>query len=179
MTKPFRIGALATAALVAAACSDAPTAATSAPADALAAAIPSSAVGSPNDVAAMEEFVATLDQTWGNDPVTYAAQFGNADFVAPSGLRLSSADEILQLYTNIFPAFAGTTRNSEIRSLTFLSGTLAVLDIDTRVTGALPPFVTPWQPGTVRALEKNVLQKRGGKWKVIQHQQTSVSPGVP
>jgi hypothetical protein len=61
----------------------------------------------------------------------------------------------------------------------FLTGTLAVLDIDTRITGALPPFVTPWQPGMTRAREKNILQKRDGKWEIIQHQQTSVAPGVP
>jgi uncharacterized protein (TIGR02246 family) len=126
----------------------------------------------------MEGIVATLDQTWGQDPVAYAAVYGNADFVAPSGLRLSGADQIRQLYTNVFPAFANTTRQSEIRRLTFLTGTLAVLDIETRVTGALPPHVTPWQPGMTRAREKNILQKRGGKWEIIQHQQTSVAPGV-
>ncbi|HEX6050677.1 MAG TPA: hypothetical protein VFZ21_15465 [Gemmatimonadaceae bacterium] len=72
----------------------------------------------------------------------------------------------------------GTTRQSQIRALTFLTGTIAVLDIDTRVSGALPPFVTPWQPNTVRALEKNILVKRGGEWRIVQHQQTMVAPGV-
>jgi hypothetical protein len=55
---------------------------------------------------------------------------------------------------------------------------VAVLDIDTRITGALPPFVTPWQPGIVRALEKNILIKRGGEWRIVQHQQVLVAPGV-
>jgi uncharacterized protein (TIGR02246 family) len=176
MPKPFRLGAVATAAILALACNDEPM---SVPGGEQAAAPQASVVASPGDVAAMEELVATLDRTWGQDPVTYAAVYGNADFVAPSGLVLSSADQIRQLYTNIFPAFSGTTRQSEIRRLTFLTGTLAVLDIDTRITGALPPFVTPWQPGMTRAREKNVLQKRGGKWEIIQHQQTSVAPGVP
>jgi hypothetical protein len=93
----------------------------------------------------MHQILATLDQAWGQDPVAYAAQYGDTDFVAPSGLRMSSEEQIRQLYTNIFPAFANTTRQSEIRRLTFLSGTLAVLDIDARVTGQLPAFVTPRQ----------------------------------
>ncbi|HSJ06312.1 MAG TPA: hypothetical protein VK936_06410 [Longimicrobiales bacterium] len=176
MPKTFRINAVAAAALLVVACNEPPT---SGPAGGYAAAPQASVAGSPGDVAAMQGIVATLDRTWGQDAATYAAVYGNADFVAPSGLRLSSAEQIRQLYTNIFPAFAGTTRQSEIRSLTFLTGTLAVLDIDTRVTGALPPFVTPWQPGMTRALEKNILQKRGGRWEIIQHQQTSVAPGVP
>jgi hypothetical protein len=177
MPKPFRISALALGSLLALACNEEPTSVRGGGGHE--AAPQASVPGSPGDVAAMHEILATLDRTWGNDPVTYAAQYGNADFVAPSGLRLSSQEQIRQLYTNIFPIWANTTRQSQIRRLTFLTGTLAVLDIDTRVTGALPPHVTPWQPGMTRALEKNILQKRGGRWEIIQHQQTSVAPGVP
>ena len=138
-----------------------------------------SVTGSPRDREAIQRIVDTFDQAWGVDAATYAAQYGDADFVGPGGENLTTAAGILQLYTAIFPAFAGTTRQSQIRALTFLTGTIAVLDIDTRVSGALPPFVTPWQPNTVRALEKNVLVKRGGEWRIVQHQQTLVAPGVP
>jgi SnoaL-like protein len=134
---------------------------------------------SPVDRAAIQQIVSTFDQNWGVNAVAYAAQYADADFVGPTGANLTTAAQILQLYTAIFPAFAGTTRQSEIRALTFLTGTVAVLDIDTRLTGALPPFVTPWQPGIVRALEKNVLVKRGGEWRIVQHQQTLVAPGIP
>ena len=108
--------------------------------------------GSPRDRDAMQQIVNTLDQTWGVDAATYAAQYAGADFVGPNGANLTTAEEILQLYTSIFPAFAGTTRRSQIRALTFLTGTIAVIDIDARITGALPPFVTPCQTGIVRAL---------------------------
>jgi hypothetical protein len=137
------------------------------------------AIGGPRDRAAIQQIVDTLDRTWGVDATTYAAQYSNADFVGPTGVILTTAQGILQLYTNIFPAFAGTTRQSQIRSLTFLTGTVAVLNLDVRVTGALPPFVTQWQPGIVRALEKNILVKRRGEWTIVQHQQVLVSPGVP
>ena len=135
-------------------------------------------IGSPGDRAAIQEIVNTFDRSWGVDAATYAAQYASADFVGPTGQVLTTAEEILELYTNIFPAFAGTTRRSQIRALTFLTGTLAVLDINTRISGALPPFVTPWQPGITRALEKNILSKRGGEWRIVQHQQVLVAPGV-
>ena len=135
--------------------------------------------GSPRDRDAIQQIVDTFDRTWGVDAATYAAQYADADFVGPTGANLTTAAQILQLYTSIFPAFAGTTRESQIRALTFLTGTIAVLDIDTRVSGALPPFVTPWQPNTVRALEKNILVKRAGEWRIVQHQQTAVAPGIP
>ncbi|MGH7589530.1 MAG: YybH family protein [Gemmatimonadota bacterium] len=137
-----------------------------------------SATGSPRDRDAIQQIVNTFDQTWGVDAATYAGQYAGADFVGPNGANLTTAQAILQLYTGIFPAFAGTTRQSQIRALTFLTGTIAVLDIDARVTGALPPFVTPWQPGIGRALEKNVLIKRAGEWRIVQHQQVLVAPGV-
>jgi len=134
--------------------------------------------GSPRDHDAIQQIINTFDQTWGVDAATYAGQYAEADFVGPNGANLTTAEEILQLYTGIFPAFAGTTRRSQIRALTFMTGTVAVLDIDARVTGALPPFVTPWQPGIVRALEKNILIKRGSEWRIVQHQQVLVAPGV-
>jgi hypothetical protein len=135
--------------------------------------------GSPSNHAAIQRIIDTFDQNWGVDAAAYAAQYAEAeDWVGPAG-QVLTPQQVLALYTTIFPAFAGTTRQSEIRRLTFLSGTIAVLDLDVRVTGALPPFVTPWQPGIVRALEKHVLVKRAGEWSILQHQQTSKAPGVP
>lgn len=158
------------------ACDDEPVVA---PARASAVEAHASVSGSPRDRDAIQQILDTFDENWGVDAAAYAAQYAHADFVGPNGANLTTAAQILQLYTNIFPAFAGTTRQSQIRALTFLTGTVAVLDIDTRITGALPPFVTPWQPGMTRALEKNVLVKRGGEWRIVQHQQTLVAPGVP
>jgi hypothetical protein len=140
--------------------------------------------GSPRDIAAIEQIVATFDQTWGDasQAATYAGQYAGAEWVGPTGLVLTDLAAITSLYTAIFTfALPGTTRESTIRSLTFLTGTVAVLDIDTRVTGftSPPPGVVPWQPGVIRAREKNILLKRSGQWSIVQHQQTSVAPGVP
>jgi hypothetical protein len=136
------------------------------------------AVASPGDRAAILQIVETLDATWGIDAQTYASQYFGAEFVGPTGNILNRDEDILLLYQTIFPFFQNTTRQSIIRNLTFLTGTIAVLDIDTRVSGNLPPFVTPWQGNTVRALEKNILMKRRGEWSIVQHQQVSVAPGV-
>ena len=89
---------------------------------------------------------------WGSDTVTYAAQYGSVvDWVGPTGTILNDPAAITALYTFLFSnVFAGTTRVSTIRNLTFLSGTIAVLDIETEVIGF------------ARALEKNVLIKRAG-----------------
>jgi hypothetical protein len=122
--------------------------------------------GNPRDVEAIQQIVTTFDQTWGSDPVTYAAQYGSViDWVGPTGTILHDPAAITALYTFLFTnVFAGTTRISTIRNLTFLSGTVAVLDIQTEVVGR------------ARALEKNVLIKRAGEWRILLHQQTLVTP---
>ncbi len=137
--------------------------------------------GSRGNVTAIEEIVNTFDQAWtAGDPVAYAAQYAAAEWVGPTGLVLRNAAAITGLYTNILRRFAGSTRTSTIRGLTFLTGTIAVLDIDARVTGfPVPAPVTPWQPGVIRALERNILIKRGGEWQIVMHQQVTVAPGVP
>jgi len=137
--------------------------------------------GSHRDRAAMEQIVNTFDQAWtAGDPVAYAAQYAGAEWVGPNGVVLTDLAAITAVYTAIFTfALPGTTRQSTIRNLTFLTGTIAVLDIDTRVTGfsSLPPGLVPWQPGILRALEKNIVIKRGGEWRIVKHQQTFVAPG--
>lgn len=122
--------------------------------------------GSPRDVEAIQQIVTTFDQTWGSDPVTYAAQYGSViDWVGPTGTILNDPAAITNLYTFLFTnVFGGTTRISAIRNLTFLSGTIAVLDIETEVVGR------------AQALEKNVLIKRDGEWRIVMHQQTLVTP---
>ena len=98
--------------------------------------------------------------------MTYAAQYGSViDWVGPTGTILNDPAAITALYTFLFTnVFGGTTRISTIRNLTFLSGTIAVLDIDTVVVGR------------AHALEKNVLIKRAGEWRILLHQQTLVTP---
>lgn len=140
--------------------------------------------GSPNDVAAIQQIVNTFDAAWtAGDFATYGGQYANVDdWVGPTGAVRTDPAAITGQYQFLFTGiFAGTTRSSTVRKLTFLTGTVAVLDIDARTTGVPPvPFLgPPWQPGILRALEKNILLKRDGEWRIIKHQATSVAPGVP
>jgi uncharacterized protein (TIGR02246 family) len=132
------------------------------------------------DRAAIREIVHTFDEAWtAGDPRRYAAQYASADFVGPDGAVLTDPDAITALYTALFTfVLPNTTRRSTIRNLTFLSPRIAVLDIDTRVRGfgSLPPGIAPWRPRVIRALEKNVLVKTRGEWRIVQHQQTLLAP---
>ena len=126
--------------------------------------------GSPSDLAAMEEILATFDQNWGSDAVAYAAQYAGAEWVGPTGVIQTDPAIITAIYAGLFAGpFAGTVRQSTIRSLIFLTGTIAVLNIDAQVT-------VPWQADPLHALEKNILVKRAGEWQIVQHQQTIVAP---
>ena len=135
-------------------------------------AIQANVTGSPVDRAEIQQIVTTFDQAWtAGDAVTYAGQYAGAEWVGPTGTVLTDPGAITGLYTFLFAvALQGTTRQSTIRNLTFLTGTIAVLDIDTRVTGTGLP------PAGLRALEKNILVKHAGGWRIIQHQQTLVVP---
>ena len=136
--------------------------------------------GSPGDHEAIQQIVTTFDQAWtAGDYVTYAAQYAGAEWVGPNGQVHTNPASITATYQALFTqVLPGTTRQTTVRNLTFLSGTTAVLNLDTRLTGPLPPFIVPWQPGILRALEKNLLIKRAGEWQIVQHQQTIVAPGV-
>lgn len=139
--------------------------------------------GSPRDRAAIQEIVNTFDEAWTDgDPARYAAQYAGAEWVGPDGTILDDPAAIRQVYDFVIGVLlAGTTRESTVRQLTFLTGTLAVIDLDVRVTGfeEPPPGVVPWRPGVIRALEKNLLQKRAGEWRIIQHQQLLAAPSAP
>ncbi|HEX6105891.1 MAG TPA: nuclear transport factor 2 family protein [Gemmatimonadales bacterium] len=127
--------------------------------------------GGPRDRSAIQEIVTTFDEAWTDgDPVRYAAQYAGAEWVGPDGTILTDPAAITQLYQFVIGVlFPGTTRESTIRHLTFLTGTVAVLDISTQVTGAGGVVLA-------RALEKNILIKRGGVWSIVQHQQVLVAP---
>jgi hypothetical protein len=177
-----RAGLALFAIIAAAACEDEPLSPGAGQSGAEGLAVEAKVEGSPRDRMAIQDIVSTFDEAWtAGDPVRYSAQYaGVDDWVGPNGAVLTDPAAITDLYTVLFAfVFPNTTRRSTIRNLTFLTGTIAVLDIDTRVTGfeSLPPGIVPWQPGILRALEKNLLIKRGGEWRIVQHQQTLVAPG--
>ena len=165
------IGTVLLSILAVTGCGDAPLAPASSSESGLA--IQANVTGSPGDRAAIQQILTTFDQAWtAGNAVTYAGQYANVtEWVGPTGTVLTDPAAITGLYTFLFAVvLPGTVRHSTIRNLTFFSGTIAVLDINAVVTGgAIPP------PG-IQAREKNVLVKRDGEWRIIQHQQTLVTP---
>jgi hypothetical protein len=160
MSKSWEVGTIVLAMACASGCDNEPVAVAH-----LTAPEPQASVtGSPSDAEAIQQILTTFDQTWGSDPVTYAAQYGSIiDWVGPSGLIITDPAALTVLYTNLFTGFfAGTTRVSTIRKLTFITGTVAVLDINAEIVGI------------ARATEKNVLVKRAGEWRILMHQATAV-----
>lgn len=160
MSRSWNIGAIVLAMTFASGCNDEPVAV-----GGVTAPEPQASVtGSPRDAEAIQQIVTTFDETWGSDPVTYAAQYGSIiDWVGPSGLIIKDPAALTVLYTNLFTGFfAGTTRVSTIRKLTFLTGTVAVLDIDAEIIGI------------AGAREKNVIVKRAGEWRILMHQATAL-----
>jgi uncharacterized protein (TIGR02246 family) len=174
MSTTRRIGIALLALVTVAACKEEPlTPSSSVDLEGPAYPIQANVQGSPGDRAAMQQIVTTFDQAWNaGDAVTYAGQYADiTDWVGPTGSVITDPGALVGLYTFILTvALPGTDRQSTIRNLTFLTGTVAVLDIDARVIGGSLP------PEGIQALEKNVLVKRAGEWRIVQHQQTFVTP---
>ena len=125
--------------------------------------------------------VAAFDAAWAAGSATgIAALFvDDAEFVNGRGQIAVGTEAIRAQHAGLFAGpFAGSHLQSTVRRVTFLSGTSAVVDADTELTGygALPPGTNPTEPGKQRGRHKRVLVKRGGEWKVVLMQITSVAP---
>jgi uncharacterized protein (TIGR02246 family) len=138
----------------------------------------------PNPRGATEEVVASVsafDAAWEAGSASgIAATFADdAEFVNGRGQIAVGTEAIRAQHAGLFAGpFAGSHLESTVRRVTFLSGTSAVVDADTELTGfgALPPGTNPTEPGKQRGRHKRVLVKRGGEWKVVLMQITSVAP---
>lgn len=69
--------------------------------------------------------------------------------------------------------FSGSVQTAEVRRLLFLTGAIAILDLDVRLTGTAAP---PPPPLTEETAFRNrlVLEKRQGTWQIVAHQLTVV-----
>ena len=125
--------------------------------------------------------VAAFDAAWNAGSADgIAAPFAdNAEFVNGRGQVAVGTQAIRAQHAALFAGpFAGSHLTSTVRRVTFLTGTSAVVDVDTELTGftSLPPGTNPTEPGKQRGRHKRVLVKRGGEWQVVLMQITSVTP---
>lgn len=137
-------------------------------------------------VAGIDNLISAQDAAWAaKDPIAYAATYAeDAEMIAPIGLILSGRAAVQAQHTFLFNPVSGFFRAStsvwSLRSLTFLSGTVALVKLDVTLTGysGLPPGLVENEPGVVRTRVTWVAVKQGDEWKIQLQQMTARVPGI-
>lgn len=136
------------------------------------------------DTAGVVAVVTAWDAAWNaGDAAGLAATFvDDAEFINAMGRLFIGADQIrAQHEITLAAQFRGSHTVGHVRRITFLSGTAAVLDVDNDLTR-----YEPVAPGStvLRAIQqsgrhKRLVVKRGGEWRVMLFQNTTVVPPTP
>jgi uncharacterized protein (TIGR02246 family) len=132
------------------------------------------------DEAGVAAVVTAWDAAWNaGDAAGLAKTFvDDAEFINAMGRLFVGADQIrAQHAITLAGQFRGSHTEGRIRRITFLSGTAAVLDVDNYLTRYEP--VAPGST-TLRAVQqwgrhKRLVVKRGGVWRVLLFQNTTVT----
>jgi uncharacterized protein (TIGR02246 family) len=136
----------------------------------------------PGDPSAIEAIIDALTVAWNTkDATAYAAPFANdADFVNPVGGIVTGRDAFRAVHVGLFDGpFKGSTQTLVVRRMVFLTGTIAVVDLDSTLTGYafLPPTgLVESSPGVISTRVSWVLVKRAGTWEIIKQQMTLIPP---
>jgi uncharacterized protein (TIGR02246 family) len=138
----------------------------------------------PGDTQGIEALKSAWDAAWAaKDAAAYAANYAvDADFVNPLGGVVPGREAIRAVHQMLFAgAFAPTTSTSVIRRTVFLTGTLAVVDLNVTLSGVVgtPPGLIPTEPGIVRTRARWVAVKRAGQWQIHAQQLTALPPQQP
>ena len=160
------------------ACSDGPS---GVPATPRAMAEPQASIGGTSASEGIEDLVAALNAAWAaKDPAAYAAQFSDdIELINPVGAIISGRTAFQAVHVFLFNGpFAPSTGNFSIRRVQFLTGTIAILDLDLVITGYafVPGGLPPTQPGVLRARMRVVAMNRGNDWQIVAMQLTQLPP---
>jgi uncharacterized protein (TIGR02246 family) len=173
---------LLVAGLLAAACDrEAPTAARTLTPSAASSSVSAEKAGTPRrDALGAVDLVARWDAAWAaGDAAGIAALFTeDAEFVNGRGQVAVGTAAIAAQHAGLFAGpFKGSRLRSTVRRVTVLTGTVAVIDVDTELTGfsALPPGTPVTSPGVQRGRHKRVVVKRRGEWRMQLMQITTVA----
>ena len=132
------------------------------------------------DVAGVTAVVTAWDAAWNaGDAAAIAARFvEDTEFINGRGqLAIGAAAIRANHAISLAGVFRGSHTHGTIRRIVFLSETSAVVDVDNDVTNftSLPPGVLP-RPGVQSGRHKRLVVKRGGIWRVVLMQLTSIAP---
>jgi uncharacterized protein (TIGR02246 family) len=122
------------------------------------------------------DIVSALTAAWtAKDAAAYAAPYAvDLQFINPLGAVISGRDAYRALHASLFSGpFAGSTLTLVVRDIQFLTGTIAIVYLDTALTGYafLPPGL-PSTGGVQRNRSTWVVEKRGGEWQIVFQQYT-------
>jgi uncharacterized protein (TIGR02246 family) len=135
-------------------------------------------------VGGIEALIATQEAAWAaKDAVAYAANYTeDAEVIAPIAQivagRAAVQGQHVFLFNPVTGIFRASTQSLSLRSLTFLTGTIALVKLDVTLTGfhALPPGLRESEPGVVRTRVTWVAVKRGPQWRILFQQMTPFPP---
>jgi uncharacterized protein (TIGR02246 family) len=128
----------------------------------------------PDGIAAL---VAAYSAAWAaKNPVAFAAIYSeDVDVITPVGAILSGRAAVQAQHAFLFGGpFATSTSVSTVRRVDFVTGTVAIVDVDVVLTGyaAAPRGLPEFAPGVVSSRMRLVAVKRGGEWEVVAQQMT-------
>jgi uncharacterized protein (TIGR02246 family) len=134
---------------------------------------------------AMERGIHDLLQTWAAawasmDGHAYAANYAvDVDFISPLGGILSGRQAIANQHVFLFNGpFAGSVQTAQVRRIVPLTGTLALVDLNSVLSGvvAFPPGLDPTGPNEVATRGRLVVAKNGPRWEILAQQMTRIAP---
>ncbi|HEX2218746.1 MAG TPA: SgcJ/EcaC family oxidoreductase [Gemmatimonadales bacterium] len=122
------------------------------------------------------EIVSALTEAWtAKDASAYAAPYApDLQFVNPLGALIAGREAYRAQHEFLFNGpFAGSTLTLVVRDIQFLTGTIAIVYLDTALSGYafLPPGL-PSSGGVQRNRSTWVVEKRGGEWQIVFQQYT-------
>lgn len=138
-------------------------------------------ISSPEKIRRIESLKDAWDAAWAaKDAAAYASNYAvDADWIAPTGAIATGRDEIRARHESLFAGpFATSTQTTEVRRTVFLTGGLAMVDLDVALTGysGLPPGLQETAPGVLRVRVKWILVQDRGSWIIFAQQITAVAP---
>lgn len=122
------------------------------------------------------EIVSALTEAWtAKDAVAYAAPYApDLQFINPLGALIAGREAYRAQHEFLFNGpFAGSTLTLVVRDIQFLTGTIAIVYLETALSGYafLPPGL-PSSGGVQRNRSTWVVEKRGGEWQIVFQQYT-------
>jgi uncharacterized protein (TIGR02246 family) len=141
-------------------------------------------VGAVGQTEGISDLIAAQMASWAaKDATAYAATYAtNAELVNPVGGILVGREGIRTAHAFLFNPvngpFRASTQTLQLRRLTFLTGSLALVALDVDLTGYsfLPPGLPAMQPGLVRTRVTWVAVKRASGWEIFYQQMTPLPP---